>query len=232
MNALIITGAIVLLLLLIIFLLVRYGYRYLATEETRKMTLPGDDLLAKDDQVLVFSKEIIIDAPAENVWKYAAQQGQTKAGFYSFVLLERLFTFKITNTYNLVPEWTKIKPGEWVYYHQMGIGSQIMEVKEGEYFTMLSDTRRPPVGKGKAFALRAIPGGEFAWTWNFITLPLDGNRCKLVQRCHCFLSPNNGVIRALVKFFLGIPSIVMTTRQMQVIKACAENRFPKQQKKS
>jgi len=228
MKTLVILGIILLFCLLVIYLLVRYGYRYLASEETKKMSLPGDDLLKKEDQVLVFSKEIEIEAPAEKVWQYAAQQGQTKGGFYSFVLLERLFTFKITNTYHIVPEWTKIKPGEWVYYHQMGIGSEIMEVAEGKYFTMLSDSRKPPVNKGKAFALRAIPGGEFAWTWNFVALPLTDERCKLIQRCHCFFAPNNMITRSLVKFFLGIPSIVMTSRQMQVLKACAENRYPKQ----
>ena len=114
-----------------------------------------------------------------------------------------------------------------MYYYQMGIGSKVIEVKNGKYFTMLSDSRYPPINKGKAFALKAVPGGQFAQTWNFILQELPDNKTKLVQRCHCYLSPNNLISRTYVKLFLGVPSIVMTTKQMEVIKACAEGNPPK-----
>jgi hypothetical protein len=229
MNTVIILGIIIVLGITLLAVLINYGNKYMASNDVINGVYPGDDLIAKKDQVLFFAKEIDIDAPAAIVWKHVAQQGQKKAGFYSFELLERLLTFKIRNTYNIVPEWSELKTGEWIYYHQMGIGSGIMEVEEGKYFTMLSDTRKPPINNGKAFALRAIPGGDFAWTWNFHVTSIEENRSKLVQRCHCYFSPNNLFTRGYIKFFLGIPSIVMTTRQMFVLKACAEGRFPKQQ---
>ncbi|HNX23070.1 MAG TPA: hypothetical protein PKG60_03425 [Spirochaetota bacterium] len=117
-----------------------------------------------------------------------------------------------------------MKPGEWIYYHQWGIGSEVIEVVKDKYFTMLSDSRKPPVNKGNAFALNAIPFGEFAWTWNFVLQELPGNKTKLIQRCHNRFAPDNFLTRGYVKLFLGVPSISMTTKQMEVIKACAEGR--------
>jgi hypothetical protein len=150
--------------------------------------------------------------------------GQKEGGFYSFELLERIFTFDIHNTYVIKPEWQEFKTGEWIHYHQWGIGSEVMEVVKDKYFTMLSDSRRPPMNKGNAFALNAIPFGEFAWTWNFVLVEMPEGKTKLIQRCHNYFSPDNFLTRGYVKLFLGVPSIFMTTKQMEIIKACAEGR--------
>lgn len=204
--------------------LINYGMHYMASPETENMPLPGDNLLAKDDQILVFTKEIVIDAPPAKVWPWLAQMGQKEGGFYSFELLERIFTFDIHNTYVIKPEWQEFKTGEWIHYHQWGIGSEVMEVVKVKYFTMLSDSRRPPVNKCNAFALNAIPFGEFAWTWNFVLVEMPEGKTKLIQRCHNYFSPDNFLTRGYVKLFLGVPSIFMTTKQMEIIKACAEGR--------
>lgn len=210
---------------LTLFLLIDYGKKYLASEKTAKMLLPGDDLLKDSDKVLQFTKEIVIDAPPAKVWKYLAQMGQDKAGFYSYELLEQIFTFKIHNTYEIVDRWQKIQPGDFLYYHQMGIGSQYIEVAEGKYFTSLSDSRKPPRTNGPAFALNIFPGGQFAWTWSFVLQELPGKRTNLVQRCHNYFKPQNALTKGFVLFFLGIASLFMTTRQMEVVKACAEGRI-------
>jgi hypothetical protein len=49
-------------------------------------------------------------------------------------------------------------------------------------------------------------------------------KTKLIQRCHNYFSPDNFLTRGYVKLFLGVPSIFMTTKQMEIIKACAEGR--------
>lgn len=211
---------------LTLFLLIEYGKIYLASEETAKMRLPGDELLKDGEKILQFTKEIDIDAPPARVWKYLVQMGQDKAGFYSFDFLERFFTFDIRNTYEIVDRWQQIRPGDYLYYHQNGIGSQYVEVSEGKYFTSLSDSRNPPRTNGTPFAMNIFPGGHFAWTWNFILLELPGNRSKLIQRCHNYFQPGNILTKSIVLFFLGIPSLFMATRQMEGIKACAEGRLP------
>lgn len=228
MKTLIILAIIAALGITLILLLIRYGMKYWASEELKNKSLPGDDLIKEDERVLYFTKEIEIDAPSEIVYQHAAQQGQHKAGFYSFELLERIFTFRIRNTYHIVPEWTRIKSGDWIPYHQLGIGSEIIEVEDGKYFTMLSDSRKPPVNKGmKAFALNPMPGGKFAWCWNFIVEPVSENKSILIQRCYNYFTPNNFITNPLIRFFIGIPSIVMTTRQMELIKRSAEGNPPK-----
>jgi len=204
--------------------LVHYGSRYFASAEIETMDLPGDDLLAPGDRQLQQTLVIEIDAPPSKLWPLLVQMGQKYAGFYSFELLERLFTFDIHNTYEIVPQWQdKMKAGRWMYYHQRGIGSEIMEVKEGKYFTMLSDSRVKPKDN-KAFALNPFPGGEFAWTWNFILQELPGNRTRFIERCAAHYKPVNFMTTTLVKLFLGVPSIVMCTDQMEVLKALAEGK--------
>lgn len=228
MSTLIIWGIIVAALLIALLALVRYGYKYWADDELENRTLPGDKLIKKEDAVLYFTKSIEINAPAGIVYQHLAQQGQNKAGFYSWDRLERLFTFKIHNTYTIVPEWSKIKVGDWVPYHQMGIGSEIMEVEEGHYFTMLSDSRKPPKDKGmKAFALNPIPRGEYAWMWNFIVEPISEDKCVFIQRCYNYFSPNNIFTRPIIRFLIGLPSVVMTTKQSEWVKACSEGNPPK-----
>lgn len=228
MNTLTILGIIGGTLLIGLLILIKYGYRYWANEELKNRALPGDELILKKDAVLHFTKSIEINAPAEEAYKYLAQQGQHKAGFYSWDRLERLFTFKIYNTYHIVPEWTKIKIGDWMPYHQIGIGSEIMEVKEGHYFTMLSDSRKKYENKGmKAFGFNPIPGGKYAWTWNFIVEPINDNKCVFIQRCYNSFSPNNILTRPIIRFAIGLPSIVMTSKQSEWVKACAEGNPPK-----
>lgn len=87
---------------------------------------------------------IDIDATPEQVWPYIAQRVREKQGWYSFSWLERLFSFHIFNTYSIVPEWQDVKPGDFLFYHQCGIGSEVKSVKINEYITTKSDTREPP----------------------------------------------------------------------------------------
>lgn len=207
--------------LLALGLLVNYGSKYYAPDELERSLLPGDGLLADSDKQLQQTLAIIIDAPPEKVWPYIAQMGQKRAGFYSLEWLERLCGFDIHNTYVIVKEWQDLKPGQWMYYHQNGIGSEVMEVKKGKYFTMLSDSRKQP-NQGTAFALNPIPGGEFAWTWNFILQDVPGGKTRLIERCAAHFRPDNFFIRQTVKLLFGVPSIVMCTNQMEVLKALAE----------
>jgi len=209
--------------LITLALLVNYGSMYFAPEELEQAPLPGDSLLLERDKQLKQTLVIIIDAPPEKVWPYLAQMGQKRAGFYSFEWLERLFGFDIRNTYVIRNEWQDIRPGQWMFYHQNGIGSEVKEVASGEYFTMLSDSRNQP-SHDIAFALNPIPGGEFAWTWNFILQEAPGVKTRLIERCAAHFKPDNFCVRQLVKLFLGVPSIVMCTNQMEVLKALAEGK--------
>ena len=150
--------------ILVLAALWAYGIGHTVNEKERTMRLPGDDLLKTNEPKLRYEAAITINAPKEKVWPYLAQLGQRRAGFYSFSWLERLTTFHIFNTYTIVDEWQTMYEGEYMFYHQNGIGSEVKELKNGEYFTTLSDTRRPSKVQGAIAFKPPFAMKHFAYT--------------------------------------------------------------------
>ncbi|MEL7563327.1 MAG: hypothetical protein AAGU27_00330 [Dehalobacterium sp.] len=203
----------------------KYGLGLPLTEQEKKLHLPGDELLGdKKDPTMRLQLAITINAPREKVWPYLAQLGQRRAGFYSFGILERIFTFHIYNTYNIVDEWQNKYPGEFMFYHQDGIGSEIQQVKPGEYFTSISDSRNPSKVQGAIGFIPPFAMKYFAWTWSFHLLNAGQGKTRFITRCDCSFAPFKGWRKFIVVFLLGTPSFVMSRRMMVVIKQCAEGR--------
>lgn len=189
----------------------------------RNEALPGDDLLLPSDPFLRLQEEIEIDAPIEVVWQVLAQLGTRKGGFYALAWLERLFTFHIYNTYEVVDDWQQVSPGDFLMYHQAGIGSQIHEVEPGRYFTSMSDTRRPPTAQGGMALLPPFGIKHFAWTWNFVLQELPNGRTRFVNRCDSTFEPfNSKLAKGLVVVALGSPSVFMVRKMLQKVKQVAE----------
>ena len=204
--------------------LIYYGFSRPPTDEEKKKTLPGDELLGNESNRLRGTLAVTVNAPREKVWPYLAQIGQRRAGFYSFGWLERLFSFHIYNTFKVVDEWQNMYAGEYIFYHQAGIGSEVKEVKPGEYFTSLSDSRHP-CGYQYSFAFVPPFGLKyFAWSWNFILEDLGNGKTRFFTRCDAVFEPFDGFRRAIVSVVLGIPSFVMCKGMLTTIKACAEGR--------
>lgn len=200
-----------------------YGLGCPCTPEEKKMKLPGDELIGKGP-FLRLEMAMTMNAPREKVWPYFAQLGQRRAGFYSFGFLERLFGFHIYNTFEIVDEWQKKYPGEFMFYHQNGIGTEVIDVKEGEYFTSLSDSRSPAkfqgaIGWKPPFAMK-----YFVWTWNFHLLDLGNGKTRFINRADCAFAPYNGWRKFLLILFLGTPSYVMTRRMMTIVRQLAEGK--------
>lgn len=210
-------------LLLLAFLLY-YGFSNPPTEEEKKKTLPGDDLLGSEPNRLRGSLAITVNAPKEKVWPYLAQIGQRRAGFYSFGWLERLMSFHIYNTLTIVDEWQNMYVGEYIFYHQCGIGSEVKEVKVGEYFTTLSDSRHPSKFQGSMALVPPLGVKYFAWSWNFILEDAGEGKTRFFTRCDAVFEPYDGFHKRLVGVILGIPSFVMCKGMLRTIKACAEDK--------
>ncbi|RYV51928.1 hypothetical protein [Pengzhenrongella frigida] len=204
-----------------------YGRGAWSPKEALTETLPGDDLLLPDDRFMRLQEEVIIDAPIETVWPVVAQLGQRKGGFYALAWLERLCTFHIYNTFDAVDEWQEINPGDFLFYHQSGIGSQIAQVEPGRYFTSLSDTRRPPTAQG-GMALKPPFGlTSFAWTWNFVLQELPDGRTRFVNRCDATWEPFTQLMpKWLTIIVLGSPSVFMVRSMLEKVKQVAEGRQP------
>ncbi|MCX6056091.1 MAG: hypothetical protein NTZ74_14480 [Chloroflexi bacterium] len=204
--------------------LLYYGFSKPPTEAEKKKWLPGDDLLGPEPNRMRGSLAVTVNAPKEKVWPFLAQLGQRRGGFYSFGWLERLFTFHIYNTFTVVDEWQHMYVGEYIFYHQCGIGSEVKDVKVGEYFTSLSDSRNPSKFQGAMAFVPPLKFKYFAWSWNFILEDAGEGKTRFFTRCDAVFEPYDGIHRALVGFFLGIPSFVMCKGMLTTIKACAEGR--------
>lgn len=145
-------------------------------KETKRCAteLPGHDIFKDPSDVRITGgKSYDIDCAPCDLFPYIAQMNLTKAGFYSYQHFERFFGFHIRNDYTIRPEWQEIKPGDWMYYHQNGAGTGIVDVKENEYITTYSDTRYKPT-QALAVAWRPKWLEGFAWTWNFVLEPKKG----------------------------------------------------------
>lgn len=204
--------------------LLYYGFSKPPTEAEKKKYLPGDELLGNEPHHMRGTLAVTVDVPREKVWPYLAQLGQRRAGFYSFGWLERLFGFHIFNTFRVVDEWQNMYVGEYIFYHQAGIGSEVKEVKPGEYFTSLSDSRHPSKFQYSFAFIPPLGLKSFAWSWNFILEELGDGKTRFFTRCDAVFEPFDGFRHALVAFILGIPSFVMCKGMLTTIKACAEGR--------
>ena len=210
--------------LLTLAALVYYGFSDPPTDEEKKRHHPGDDLLGNESNRMRGTLAVTVNAPREKVWPYLAQIGQRRAGFYAFDWLERLFGFHIYNTFKVIDEWQNMYVGEYIFYHQNGIGSEVKAFKQNEFFASLSDSRNPSKFQG-AFAFVPPLGLKyFAWSWNFILEDAGEGRTRFFTRCDAVFEPFDGLHRGLVAFFLGIPSFVMCKSMLITIKACAEGR--------
>ncbi len=210
--------------LLTLTALVYYGFSDPPTDEEKKRHHPGDDLLGNESNRMRGTLAVTVNAPREKVWPYLAQIGQRRAGFYAFDWLERLFGFHIYNTFKVIDEWQNMYVGEYIFYHQNGIGSEVKAFKQNEFFASLSDSRNPSKFQG-AFAFVPPLGLKyFAWSWNFILEDAGEGRTRFFTRCDAVFEPFDGLHRGLVAFFLGIPSFVMCKSMLITIKACAEGR--------
>jgi hypothetical protein len=205
--------------------LLYYGFSAPPTDEERRRRLPGDELLGGEGHRMRGTLAVTVNAPPARVWPYLAQLGQSRAGFYAFDWLERLFGFQIVNTYRVVDEWQNMYPGEYIFYHQAGIGSEVRAVNVGRYFTSLSDSRHPSDCPGTFAFIPPFGLKVFAWSWNFILEDGGAGKTRFFTRCDAVFEPFDGLRRALVGVFLGIPSFVMCKAMLRKIQACAEGRI-------
>ena len=215
---------IVLLGLLALAGLVYYDFSNPPTAAEKKKHHPGDDLLGNEPNRMRGTLVVTVDAPREKVWPYLVQLGQRRAGFYSFDWLERLLSFHIYNTYSVVDEWQNMYVGEFIFYHQAGLGSEVREFKKDEYFASLSDSRHPSKFQGALAFVPPLGLKYFAWSWNFILEDAGEGKTRFFTRCDAVFEPFDGFHKGLVAIVLGIPSFVMCKSMLLTIKACAEGR--------
>lgn len=217
----------VLLAVVIVAILLGFGSMHtLSKEEARacETTLPGHDIFKNPEDVRITSgKGYVFDCAPSDVFPYFRQFNLIKAGYYSFDFLERFFGFHIVNDYTIRPEWQSLEPGDWIYYHQNGAGTGVVDMKDNEYITTYSDTRYKPTQElAVAWSPKWMKG--FAWTWNFIFEPVgNGEKTKFTTYLQAWWPEETSkatILRLLVEW--GVPSNFMMNGMAHTIKKLAE----------
>ena len=223
-SAKVLAGAVATAPVAAIWGLTQYAKRHQGTPEEAARSYPGDDLVPESPGM--GTRAITIDAPQEKVWLLINQLGLDTAGFYSFSIFERLSHFLIHNTYEPQVRFQHTKAGDWIFYGQQGIGSGIIEHVPGKYMTTLSDTRKPPTQEG---AIAWLPAGwkQYAWCWNFHVTELPGGKTRLIFRLGGWgeIDEHHKKLGIFMNSYLwGWSGTVMTTRMLEVLRACAEGK--------
>lgn len=234
---------VVAILFIILSMLWIYGLKYKQTPTEKQRTFHGDDWIKPGEQHLRYDAAITINATPEKIWPYIRQCGQDRAGWYSFDWLERFFTFNIHNHYSIHPEWQKLEPGHYQWFHQapLSIGEWVTEASNNGpwYFASHSDSATDPTYKNpgphdeKALQLWFK---RFCWTWNWEVVPVSGQpgRSRLMWRCDCTFDPYSRTpwSKYFVVFILGTASIVMGRNFMDTMKKLCEGNLKYSSKKA
>jgi len=206
-----------------------YALRYRLNDETRAIKLLGDDYLDPANEPVLDGGgcAIEIDAPAEVVWQHIKQMGQDRAGWYSFEMLERLFTFDIHNHYAIHPEWQGREAGQFMFYHQppLGIGSDITAIdEEKRQMATCSDSRKATSVPGSMHLVPPLGLDYFCWTWNFGAIELGPEKSLYISKAQVSFEPFTPARKAAVAAALGFPSYFMLSHQCNLLKRVCEGR--------
>ena len=132
-----------------------------ATDEERRVALPGDDALSDPD--LEATRAITISAPAGEIWPWIAQLGQSRAGFYSYDALENLAGADIHSADRIVPEWQEVSVGD-PFRLAPEVALEVITVEPGRALVVrgavpMGEAIAAPYDFVWAFVLHAGPGG-------------------------------------------------------------------------
>jgi len=156
------------------FAVVRPWYlQWGASDAEARMPLPGDEIIP--NAASQETRAITIDAGADVVWRWVAQIGQDRGGFYSFDLLENLVGCRMPTVDVLRPDMQTWRLGDklWMYPPERA---------GGQGFATL---RTYVPGRALGFGTHAVGTPVTApenGSWAFIVQPLDRYTTRLLFR--------------------------------------------------
>lgn len=161
-------------ILAVFFTCVRPWYlQWGASDAEARATLPGDEIIPSSAGQT--TRAVTVDASAESVWRWVAQIGQDRGGFYSFDLLENLVGCRMPTIDILRPDKQIWRPGDklWMYPPDRagGVG--------------FATLRRHVPGRALAFGTHAVGTPITAQengSWAFVVQPLDPYTTRLLFR--------------------------------------------------
>jgi hypothetical protein len=154
----------IIILLLAVFLAVYFAWlrkwqlRWGATDEELSRPMPGDDIVKAPS--FDATRAVTVNAPPQNIFPWIVQMGVTRAGWYSYDLLDNLARPSSTT---IIPE-----------YQNMQIGDLIPMSPDGKYGVYVKDY------KPGEWILWWDRNGATSWVWAFY--PVTENQNRLVTR--------------------------------------------------
>lgn len=169
-------------------------------------TLPGDDRVPNPD--LIWNHAITIEAPAESVYPWLVQIGDSRAAFYSITFIENAFCAtsgecRYVNANRVHPEWQAPEKG------RQGIIMDYMLIADYQPGTWVM----------------AVPSEKLPlqWTWLWHVEPVDVETARLIVR-HRTAFPADAPKTLIDAIFTT--GYVMERGMLLGIQARAEGRIP------
>jgi hypothetical protein len=157
-TSFVLASTLVVLVLVYLKLFRPWQLRWGATDEEIERSMPGDDIVHKPS--FNATRAVTIAAPAENIYPWIVQMGVTRAGWYSYDLLDNLAR---ASAESILPEHQNIQVGDVI--PMSPDGKQGMRVKD--------------FGKNK-WMLWWDNIGDSTWVWEIY--PEEETRFRLVTR--------------------------------------------------
>jgi len=170
----------------------------------------GDELVA--EPLWSWTHGVEIEAPSERVWRWVAQIGADRGGFYSYQWLENIVGCGVRNADAVHPEW-ELERGDRLLLHPQVPALEIVSLERGRSFVAYAPVDEAARAQGKPWA---------AASWLFELDELPENRTRLITRYRVACSPDFATRLALGPGLLEPIGFAMDRRLLLGIKRRVE----------
>lgn len=167
--------------------------RFGATSPAGHRHVPGDELLP--DAQGESTQELVIDAPAANIWPWLVQMGCRRGGFYAIDVLDNGGR---PSAREIHPELQNLRVGEVIAATPDGVeGFEVLKVETERALVLgslfdVSTPRQLPFGSTR-------PNQYWHVTWAFALEPEGPTRTRLTARARAAFSPSETVHVAWIR---------------------------------
>ncbi len=195
----------------------RWYRRWGANEAEVQAAMPGDEYVPRPRSDITCA--ININASTSEVWKWIAQIGCQRAGWYSYDLLDN---GGMPSADRIIPEYQQLEIGDVVKAMTQGaFGFPVAAIEPGRRLT-LGGTMNTATGQG---ADPNDPGlkSYFSGDLTFLLKPLDAHRARLVFRMRTGWNPSR-LNTFAYRVMLEPISFVMMRKMLLGLRERAERR--------
>ncbi len=209
-------GALVIGITVLLSPFLRAWYRrWGATQEEVVRTLPGDEFVPRPKSEITAA--ITVNAPVQNIWRWFAQLGCQRGGWYSYDLLDN---GGVPSADKILPEYQTLHVGDMIAAVPNGSFGFPVALVEPNRVLSLAGTLNTQTGKS------AQPNDEnlqayFSGDQTFFMEPIGDNAARLIFRMRTDWNAtriNNLIYRGIAEPI----SFVMGRKMLQNVKARAE----------